>query len=288
MNSRQKRKEISSFSPELRLRDVPGKSVQWRRRGDWRVLAGGPRDLALVQAARGEVVRIARPPARLPSRLAPAAALARTGALPIAYARISTKPPVALAARARLRHAAIVPCHMHTAASLEVDCFSRATPDCSSRASNVRMFAPTSTRLRGELRPARSSPVRVRPDAGVQILPHLPVILAVVGGAAPSILDSRALVAARHRSARAGNHLLAHAADLDGGLATSLRASDACFACIETAATAVFAFGALSSFPHSMQERVCRLSGVFIVRLLIGPAGDRVNRELRSSASRRP
>ena len=65
LNSRQKRYEIGTLRPELRLRDVPGNSVQRRRRSDRGIVAGVTRELALVQPPCGEVLRVARSPSRL-------------------------------------------------------------------------------------------------------------------------------------------------------------------------------------------------------------------------------
>jgi hypothetical protein len=91
--------ELSTLSPELRLRDVPGKSVE-RTWWMWRigVLSSAPRE----QPTRHRVVRIDRSPRDLLLRLPLRLALdPRTSALPITDTRIRTKPLPAEAAGSR-------------------------------------------------------------------------------------------------------------------------------------------------------------------------------------------
>lgn len=91
--------ELSTLSPELRLRDVPGKSVERAWRMWWiRVLS-----IAACEQSTGHgVVRIDRSPRDLLLRLPPRLALdRRTSALPITDARMRTKPLPAEAAGAR-------------------------------------------------------------------------------------------------------------------------------------------------------------------------------------------
>jgi hypothetical protein len=129
LNSRQKRNEISTLSPELGLRDIPGNSVQRRRRGDRRITARVASALPLIEPPRREILGVARAPLGLLLRTKLSPTLGRADAVTFAYARVNTEPVAALRARTLLRHVAIVPPAVHNGSMLEVDCFSRASPD---------------------------------------------------------------------------------------------------------------------------------------------------------------
>jgi hypothetical protein len=90
-------KEDGALDPELRLRDVPGKSVQWLWRRGWvRLGLLG----ACEQPPRVVVVRIALPPSGLLLALPPCLAL-RLGARALASAdtSVGAKPHPAEPAR---------------------------------------------------------------------------------------------------------------------------------------------------------------------------------------------
>ena len=129
LNSRQKRYEISTLRPELGLRDIPGNSVQRRRRGDRRIGAAITSALPLIEAPRREVLGVALTPLGLLLRPHLASALRRADVVALAYARIDAEPVAAVRTRTLLRHPPIVPPGAHSAPPAEVDCFSRAAPD---------------------------------------------------------------------------------------------------------------------------------------------------------------
>ena len=126
LNSRQKRNEIRTLSPELGLRDIPGNFVERRRRRDPRITAGVAHALAFIKATGGEVLAVARTPTRLLLRTQLLPALRGTRPLPIAYAWIGSEPSMALTTRPLLRHSPIV---IDGRASSKVDCFCRAEQD---------------------------------------------------------------------------------------------------------------------------------------------------------------
>lgn len=123
LNSRQKRNEVSTLSPELGLRDIPGNLVQRGRRSDRRITAGVADALTLVEASSGEVLAVTLTPLGLLRRAQLSPALRGARSMATTYARIDLEPAAALAARALLRHAPIV------SGSSEVDHFCRAAPD---------------------------------------------------------------------------------------------------------------------------------------------------------------
>lgn len=88
--SSEKSKEISPLDPELVLRHIPGKSVQWRQWPQgFRSFLRRPK----LQAPGRKVLGVGCPPRRL--RLRPTSELARlrrAGALTRNYTRIGTKP----------------------------------------------------------------------------------------------------------------------------------------------------------------------------------------------------
>lgn len=99
------------MNPERLLRDIPGKSVQWRRRRDGiHGLALGGRKLSKTKLPSNRIVGMALPPSHDVFPLALLlAGFGRAHVLSIAKPRVNPEPPAADRTWSRSLHQAVIP-----------------------------------------------------------------------------------------------------------------------------------------------------------------------------------